>query len=92
MICVYFLAHIFIKFEQCNKKNIEKWVGHDLCTSPWFFDIKWENKNTFSKIKERERKNREHIEKRKKVGNKREGRKIKERKRKIKQGKKELFE
>ena len=41
--------------------------------------------------KERKRKNREHIKKREKVGNKRGGRKIKERKRKIKQGKKELF-
>ena len=38
--------------------------------------------------KERKRKNREHIKKREKVGNKRGGRKIKERKRKIKQGKK----
>jgi hypothetical protein len=35
-------------------------------------------------IKERKRKNREHIKKREKVGNKRGGRKIKERKRKIK--------
>ena len=42
----------------------------------------------FSNIKERKRKNREHIKKREKVGNKREGRKIKESKRKIKQGKK----
>jgi hypothetical protein len=39
-------------------------------------------------IKERKRKNKEHIKKREKVGNKREGRIIKERKRKIKQGKK----
>ena len=52
---------------------------------------KWENENTFLKIKERKRKNREHIKKRKKVGNKRGGRKIKERKRKIKQEKKELL-
>ena len=52
---------------------------------------KWENENTFSKIKEIKRKNREHIKKREKVGNKKEGRKIKERKRKIKRGKKELF-
>ena len=89
MICAHLFAHIFIKFEQNNKKNIEKWVGHDLCTSPWFFDTKWENKNIFLKIKERKRKkNREHIKKREKVGNKREGRKIKERKIKIKQGKK----
>jgi hypothetical protein len=43
-----------------------------------------QNENTFSKIKERKRKNREHIKKTEKVGNKREGRKIKERKRKIK--------
>ena len=42
--------------------------------APWFFDTKWENENTFSKIKERKRKNREHIKKREKVGNKeREG-------------------
>jgi hypothetical protein len=26
MICAHLLAHIFIKFEQCNKKNIEKCV------------------------------------------------------------------
>ena len=58
----------------------------------WFFETKWENENTFSKIKERKRKNREHIKNREKVGNKRGGRKIKERKRKIKRGKKELFE
>jgi hypothetical protein len=51
-----------------------------------------QNENTFSKIKERKRKNRKHIKKREKIGNKREGRKIKERKRKIKRGKKELFE
>ena len=70
-------AHIFIKFEKCNKKNIKKWVGHDLCTSPWFFYTKWENDITFSKIIEKKRKNREHIKKEKeKVGNKREGRKI----------------
>ena len=37
--------------------------------APWFFDTKWENENTFSKIKERKRKNREHIRKREKVGN-----------------------
>ena len=82
MICAHVLAHVFIKFEQCNKKNIEKWVVHDLCTSPWFFDIKWENDNTFSKIKERKRKNRKHIKKREKVGNKREGRKNKRKKEK----------
>ena len=92
MICTHLLAHIFIKFEQCNKKNIKKWVGHDLCTSPWFFDTKWKNENTYLKIKERKRKIRKHFKKREKVGNKREGRKIKERKRKIKRGKKELFE
>ena len=56
MICAFLLAHIFIKFEQCNKKNIKKWVGHDLCTSPWFFDTKWENDITFSKIIEKKRK------------------------------------
>jgi hypothetical protein len=38
-----------------------------------------QNENTFSKIKERKRKNREHIKKREKVGNEREGKKIKER-------------
>jgi hypothetical protein len=43
-------------------------------------------------IKEIKRKSREHIKKREKVGNKREGRKIKERKRKIKREKKESFE
>ena len=48
--------------------------------------------SNFFFIKERQRKNKEHIKKGEKVGNKREGRKIKERKRKIKQGKKELFE
>jgi hypothetical protein len=32
----------------------------------WFFDTKCENENTFSKIKERKRKNREHIKKKKK--------------------------
>jgi hypothetical protein len=47
--------------------------------------------SNFFFIKERKRKNREHIKKREKVGNKREGRKLKERKRKIKQGKKKLF-
>ena len=26
MICTHLLAHTFIKFEQCNKKNIEKYV------------------------------------------------------------------
>ena len=49
----------------------------------WFFDTKWENENTFSKIKERKRKNREHIKKKEKVGKKREGGKIKERKKKL---------
>jgi hypothetical protein len=47
-----------------------------------------QNENIFSKIKKRKRKNREHIKKREKVGNKKEGREIKERKRKIKQEKK----
>ena len=44
------------------------------------------------KIKERKRKSKEHIKKREKVGNKREGRKIKERKSKIQRWKKELFQ
>ena len=82
MIYAHHLTHIFIKFEQCNKKNIEKWVGHDLCTSPWFFDTKWENENTFTKIKERKRKNREHINKKGKSREKKRGKKNKRKKEK----------
>ena len=80
MICPYFLAHIFIKFEQCNNK-IQRNV-YCVCNR--------DTHNPFM-IKERKRKSRKHIKKREKVGNKRGGRKIKERKRKIKQGKKESF-
>ena len=39
MICVYLLAHIFIKFEQCNKKNIEHFLAnieHLIGTTPSF--------------------------------------------------------
>ena len=69
-----------------KKKTLQTIIPNHL----WFFDTKWENENTFSKIKEKrkKKKNKEHIKKREKVGNKREGWKIKERKRKIKQGKK----
>ena len=68
--------------------NKEKKLLTIISNHPLFFDTKWENDNIFSKIKERKRKNREHIKTREKVGNKREERKIKERKRKIKEGKK----
>ena len=75
-----------------NKFTLKKTKKKTLLTiipnHPWFFDIKWENKNICSEIIERKRKNREHIKKWEKVGNKREGREIKEIKRKIKQGKK----
>ena len=69
-----------------KKKTLQTIIPNHLS----FFDTKWENENTFSKIKEKKKKkkNKEHIKKREKVGNKREGWKIKERKRKIKQGKK----
>ena len=80
MICPHFLAHIFIKFEQCNNKiqiNVYCVCNRDI-HKPFM-------------IKERKIKSREHIKKREKVRNKRGGRKIKERKRKIKQEKKESF-
>ena len=80
MICAHLSAHIFIKFEQCNKKNIKKCV---LCMQQKYTQTIYD--------KEKKRKNREHIKKREKVENKRGGRKIKERKRKIKRGKKQLF-
>ena len=59
-----------------KKKTLQTIIPNHL----WFFDTKWENENTFSKIKEKKKKkkNKEHIKKREKVGNKREGRKIKE--------------
>ena len=81
MICAHLLAHIFIKFEQCNKKiqrNVYCVYNRDI-NKPFM-------------IKERKTKSREHIKKREKVGNKRGGKKIKERKRKIKRRKKESFE
>ena len=81
MICAHFLAHIFIKFEQYNKK-IQRNV-YCVCNQDIYKSFM---------IKKRKRKSREHIKKREKVGNKRGGRKIKERKRKIKPGKKESFE
>ena len=56
MICAHLLAHIFIKFEQCNKKNIQKNV---YCV--YNRDI-----NKPFMIKERKRKSREHIKKKKK--------------------------
>ena len=93
MICAHLLAHIFIKFEQCNKKTIKKWVGHDLCTSYWFFDTKWENDITFSEIKKnkkKRRKNREYIKKERKSREQKRGKENKKNK-KIKRGKKKLF-
>ncbi len=69
MICPHFLVHIFIIFEQCNNK-IQRNV-YCMC-----------NRDVYKSfmIKARKRKSREHIKKREKVENKREGRKIKERK------------
>ena len=59
MICAHLLAHIFIKFEQCNKK-IQRNV---------YFVCNRDIDKPF-KIKERKRKNREHIKKEKKQGTK----------------------
>ena len=73
MICAHLLAHIFIKFEQCNKK-IEKCV---LSVQQRYTQTIYDKKIKKNKNKKRE-----------KVGDKRGGRKIKERKRNLSQGKK----
>ena len=39
--------------------NKEKKLLTIILNHLWFFDTKWKNKNTFSKIKERKRKNKE---------------------------------
>ena len=42
MICAHLLAHIFIKFEQCNKKNIEKYV---LCVQSRYTQTIYDKRN-----------------------------------------------
>ena len=55
MICAHLLAHIFIKFEQCNKK-IQRNV-YCVCNRDIYKPFM---------IKDRKRKSREHIKKKKK--------------------------
>ena len=72
------------KFTLNKEKNITN--DHSkLSLVLWYKMRKWEY--FFKDKKKRKRKNREHIKKREKVGNKKGEGKIKERKRKIKQGK-----